>query len=117
MNQILHNNLAQSFNHEFYWNCMKLNGGGEPSQEFLTIIEQSFGSYSSFYNEITKQANSLFGSGWVWLVWSINHSKLQIIQTFNGDSPYTSSIDSSFIPLLTIDVWEHAYYLNYQNMR
>lgn len=96
---------------------MKPNGGGLPSQRLLSLIEKSFGSYSKFHTEISNAANTVFGSGWAWLVWSVNDSSLQIIKTSNGDCPFTYSSSSELIPLLTIDVWEHAYYLNYQNMR
>lgn len=96
---------------------MKPNGGGLPSEKFLKLIEESFGSYQNFHTELSNAANTVFGSGWAWLVWSTNDSKLQVIKTSNADSPFTYSTSNELIPLLTIDVWEHAYYLNYQNMR
>jgi superoxide dismutase len=113
--QALFNNAAQSYNHDFYWKCMKPNGGGLPSDRFLSLLIQSFGSYQSFTQEFSSAGNTLFGSGWVWLVFNSQMNILQIIKTSNAECPLTSS--ENLIPLLTMDVWEHAYYLNYQNLR
>jgi superoxide dismutase, Fe-Mn family len=114
-NQPLFNNAAQSFNHAFYWKSMKPKGGGLPSDHFLSLLTQSFGNYQSFAQEFSSAGNTVFGSGWVWLVWNPNSNSLQILKTSNADCPLTSS--ENLIPLLTMDVWEHAYYLNYQNLR
>jgi superoxide dismutase, Fe-Mn family len=118
-NDALFNNAAQSFNHDFYWKCMKPNGGGLPSERFQSLIIDSFGSYEAFRTSFASLGNSVFGSGWAWLVWSTRHGTLQIMKTSNAGTPLTSSInsDDELIPLLTMDVWEHAYSLHYQNMR
>ena len=106
----LYNNAAQSFNHEFYWNCLHPNGGGEPAGPLSDIITSSFGGYANFRGKFTDAANSLFGSGWVWLLRT--SSGLEIVPTHNAECP----IDRG-VPLLVLDVWEHAYYLDYQNKR
>lgn len=94
---------------------MKPNGGGRPSERLNALIAQSFGSFEVFRDEFTAAGNTVFGSGWAWLVWSVSQNSLKILKTSNADCPLTSP--ENLIPLLTIDVWEHAYYLNYQNMR
>ena len=115
-NDALFNNAAQSFNHDFYWKCMKPNGGGVPSERLLSLINAAFGSFEAFRTSFTALGVSVFGSGWAWLVWSTRNGCLQIVKTSNADTPLTSS-DDELIPLLTMDVWEHAYYLDYQNLR
>lgn len=105
------NNAAQVWNHTFYWNSLKPNGSGEPPSELKEIIKSSFGDVGTCKKEITSMAVSQFGSGWVWLV--IDDGKLKVIKTSNAECPLTTSMK----PLLTIDVWEHAYYLDYQNRR
>lgn len=105
------NNAAQVFNHSFYWECMKKNGGGKPSGEIAEKISTSFGSYEKFIEEFKNAGIGQFGSGWVWL--ATDGSKLQIIKTSNADNPLTKGLK----PLLVADVWEHAYYLDYQNRR
>ena len=105
------NNAAQTWNHTFYWNSMKPKGGGEPPAALKQRIEASFDSVDACKKEIASAAVSQFGSGWAWLV--IESGKLKVIKTANADSPLTMNIK----PLLTIDVWEHAYYLDYQNRR
>lgn len=105
------NNAAQVWNHTFYWNSMKPNGGGKPSGRILSLIERDFGSYENFVTEFKNAGATQFGSGWAWLV--IESGKLKVIKTGNAETPITS--DS--VPLLTMDVWEHAYYLDYQNAR
>jgi Fe-Mn family superoxide dismutase len=105
------NNTAQVFNHTFYWNSMKPGGGGKPAGRIGEAIAQSFGDYQKFVEAFSTAAATQFGSGWAWLV--LDGSKLRTIKTANADNPLTMSLR----PLLTIDVWEHAYYLDYQNRR
>jgi len=105
------NNAAQVWNHTFYWNSMRPNGGGKPSGALAELIEKSFGDYDKFKAEFAKTATSQFGSGWAWLV--KDGDKLIITKTGNADTP----IAHGQPPLLTVDVWEHAYYLDYQNRR
>ena len=106
------NNAAQSWNHAFYWHCLKKDSK-KPYDNFMTQIERDFGNYENLKSELIKCGLNQFGSGWVWLVWNCKELKLSILKTANADLP---EIDK-FIPLLTIDVWEHAYYLDYQNNR
>jgi len=106
------NNAAQVWNHDFFWQCMKKGGGGKPAPgKLLTMIEASFGSFERFANAFRTAAASLFGSGYTWLVQE--GDALKIVQTSNADTP----IVHGQTPLLTCDVWEHAYYLDYQNRR
>jgi superoxide dismutase, Fe-Mn family len=105
------NNAAQVWNHTFYWSSLSPNGGGEPSAELRQKIEASFGSIDACKKELATAATTQFGSGWAWLV--KDGEKLQVIKTSNADLPLTKGLK----PLLTIDVWEHAYYLDYQNRR
>jgi Fe-Mn family superoxide dismutase len=107
----LFNNSAQVFNHTFYWSSMKPNGGGEPTGKIGDRIRASFGSYQKFADEFSNAAATQFGSGWAWLV--LEGSQLRVIKTANADTPIAREMK----PLLTIDVWEHAYYLDYQNRR
>jgi Fe-Mn family superoxide dismutase len=109
----LFNNAAQTWNHSFYWKCMKPKGGGVPSGRLLKSIEASFGSFAEFRKQFTDAANSTFGSGWAWLVYK--NGALSVTKTIGADNPIVTSPGS--IPILTCDVWEHAYYLDYQNMR
>ena len=111
-NQGLFNNAAQSFNHAFYWECMKPDGGGKPFGALMAAIEKSFGSFDAFVEEFKVAGNTAFGSGWAWLVHT--PSGLKVVKTIGADCPLT---EKGSTPLLTMDVWEHAYYLNYQNMR
>ncbi len=106
------NNAAQSWNHAFYWKCMK-RGSKKPQDDFMVQIEKSFGGYNDLKSELIKHGLAQFGSGWVWLVWDYSKSKLSIIKTSNADLPNTKEL----LSILTIDVWEHAYYLDYQNNR
>lgn len=106
------NNAAQVWNHTFYWNSMKPNGGGEPSGEVASLIEKDFGSFDSFAEQFKTAGATQFGSGWAWLV--LTNGKLEVRKTANADTPLT---ESGVTPLLTMDVWEHAYYLDYQNAR
>ena len=105
------NNAAQVWNHMFYWHSLKPNGGGEPSSVLKQKIEASFGSMEACKKEFAQAAMTQFGSGWAWLV--LDGDKVTVAKTGNADSPLTKNIR----PLLTIDVWEHAYYLDYQNRR
>ena len=107
----LFNNAAQAWNHAFYWNCMKPGGGGAPAGELAAAITRDFGSFAKFREEFTNAAATLFGSGWVWLV--LDQGKLKIVQTPNADLP----IKHNQTALLTLDVWEHAYYIDYRNAR
>lgn len=105
------NNAAQVWNHTFFWHCMKPAGGGRPTGEMARRLEQAFGSYDTFAEQFRTAAVGRFGSGWAWLV--LDGEALKIVSTANADTPMTSKQ----IALLTIDVWEHAYYLDYQNRR
>ena len=105
------NNAAQVWNHTFYWECMAPNGGGEPSGELAAAIKRDFGSFAQFKQELSSAAVTLFGSGWVWLVLDAN--RLKVVQTANADLP----MKHNQLALLAIDVWEHAYYIDYRNGR
>ncbi len=106
------NNAAQIWNHTFYWKSMKKNGGGEPGGEVAAKIKADFGSYAAFKEAFTAAATTQFGSGWAWLVIN-SKGKLEITKTGNADTPIAHGLK----PLITIDVWEHAYYLDFQNRR
>jgi len=105
------NNAAQAWNHAFYWRSLKPKGGGEPPAVLKKKIEASFGTLDACKKELATAATTQFGSGWAWLV--LDGNKLKVVKTGNADSPLTKGMK----PLLTIDVWEHAYYLDYQNRR
>jgi Fe-Mn family superoxide dismutase len=105
------NNAAQAWNHAFYWQCLKPKGGGEPPSALKKKIEASFGSLDACKKELATAATTQFGSGWAWLV--LDGEKLKVVKTDNADLPLTKKTKA----LLTIDVWEHAYYLDYQNKR
>ncbi|MBU4388015.1 MAG: superoxide dismutase [Proteobacteria bacterium] len=105
------NNAAQVWNHSFYWACMKPGGGGPPSGAIAERIASDFGSYETFAEQFKNAGITQFGSGWAWLILKDNH--LEIMKTSNADTPLAHGLK----PLLTIDVWEHAYYLDYQNRR
>ncbi|MGA0238467.1 MAG: superoxide dismutase [Acidimicrobiales bacterium] len=107
----LYNNAAQVWNHTFYWESMSPNGGGAPSGDLAAAIDSSFGSYDAFREQFTADAVGNFGSGWTWLV--KEGDGVAIVKTDDADTP----IKHGQTPLLTIDVWEHAYYLDYQNAR
>jgi Fe-Mn family superoxide dismutase len=107
------NNAAQVWNHTFYWNCMTPDVDSMPQSLLLNAIERDFGSFENFKNLFIKQAATLFGSGWLWLV-KDKCGKLLLMQTSNAETPLTHE---DLKPLLTCDVWEHAYYLDQQNQR
>jgi len=106
------NNAAQVWNHTFYWNCLKPNGGGEPSGALADAIKAKFGSFEEFKTQFSQKAITTFGSGWAWLVKNADGS-LSIESTGNAGTPMTSGQKA----LLTCDVWEHAYYIDYRNLR
>lgn len=108
----LFNNAAQVWNHTFYWNCLSPNGGGEPTGALLDALVSTFGSIDEFKAQFTKTAISTFGSGWAWLVKNSN-GELEITSTSNADTPMCHNQTA----LLTCDVWEHAYYVDYRNAR
>lgn len=105
------NNAAQVWNHTFYWNSLTPNGGGTPTGAIASMIDTDFGSYENFAKAFKEAALTQFGSGWAWLI--IDNKKLSITKTSNADTPLAHGIK----PLLCIDVWEHAYYLDYKNAR
>lgn len=105
------NNAAQVWNHSFYWKCMKPGGGGTPTGALADKINADFGSFDKFKEALSNAAATQFGSGWAWLV--LDNGTLKVVKTLNAENPVTKGQT----PLLTIDVWEHAYYLDYQNLR
>lgn len=107
----LFNNAAQAWNHTFYWNSMKPGGGGKPTGALASKIDADFGNYEAFVKALKQAGATQFGSGWAWLV--LDQGTLKVSKTANAELPITSGA----IPLLTMDVWEHAYYLDYQNRR
>ena len=106
------NNAAQVWNHTFYWNCLGPNGGGQPSGALADAINQTFGSFDAFKEAFTKSATTNFGSGWTWLVKN-SDGGVEIVNTSNAGTPMTDGKTA----LLTVDVWEHAYYVDYRNAR
>ncbi len=105
------NNAAQVWNHTFYWSSMKPQGGGQPTGAIASAIKESFGDYAAFRKEFVDAAMTQFGSGWAWLV--KEGGKLKVVKTPNAETPLTTAAK----PILTIDVWEHAYYIDYRNAR
>ena len=106
------NNAAQVWNHSFYWNCLAPDGGGEPKGELGSAIREFFGDFAKFKEKFTAAALSNFGSGWTWLI-KTPQGKLDIVNTDDAENPLTEG----YIPLLTCDVWEHAYYIDRRNSR
>jgi superoxide dismutase, Fe-Mn family len=106
------NNAAQVWNHTFYWHCLSPNGGGAPTGPLADAISAKFGSFDEFKKAFTQSAATNFGSGWTWLVKNADGS-LEIVNTSNAGTPVTTGKK----PLLTVDVWEHAYYIDYRNAR
>jgi len=105
------NNAAQTWNHTFYWRSLRPKGGGEPPAELMDLIKSAFGNVDACKKELATAATTQFGSGWAWLV--LEGDKLKVVKTANAETPLTKGAK----PLLTIDVWEHAYYLDFQNRR
>lgn len=109
-NPAIYNSAAQHFNHSFFWNCLT-GEKNEPSAEFMGMLERDFGSFEAFKEQFSEKALKLFGSGWAWLV--KNGEKLEIAQYKDAETP----AGTEMLPLLTLDVWEHAYYIDYRNDR
>ncbi|MEE9271891.1 MAG: superoxide dismutase [Robiginitomaculum sp.] len=107
----VYNNAAQVWNHSFYWNSMKKGGGGKPNGKIGQAIDRDFGSYDEFSKVFMGMGGTQFGSGWAWLV--SNGGTLEVLKTPNAENPLTDGVK----PLITMDVWEHAYYLDFQNSR
>ena len=107
------NNAAQIWNHTFYWHCLSPNGGGEPTGALADAINKAFGSFAEFKDTFTKSAIGNFGSSWTWLVKKADGS-LAIVNTSNAGCPLT---EAGTTPLLTVDLWEHAYYIDFRNLR
>ena len=105
------NNAAQVWNHTFFWHCMKPQGGGRPTGKLAKMLDEAFGSYEKFVEQFKATAVGRFGSGWGWLV--LEGGALKLVSTPNAETPLTKGQ----VALLTVDVWEHAYYLDYQNRR
>jgi len=110
--QGLFNNAAQTWNHTFYWNSMSPNGGGAPTDDLADRIDRDFGSLEGFAKAFADAGATQFGAGWAWLV--VKDGKLEVRKTLNAETPLT---EEGAAPLLTMDIWEHAYYLDYQNRR
>lgn len=110
-NVAIFNNAAQVWNHTFYWKSMVPGGGGTPSGNIADKLQTDLGGYEKFAEQLKKAALAQFGSGWAWLV--LNAGKLEVVKTSNADTPIAHGLK----PLMTVDVWEHAYYLDYQNRR
>lgn len=106
------NNAAQVWNHTFFWNSLSPKGGGNPNGAVETMIKEQWGSFDAFKEVFTKSATTNFGSGWTWLVKN-KAGKLEIVNTSNAQNPITTNLK----PILTLDVWEHAYYIDYRNER
>ena len=106
------NNAAQIWNHTVYWQSMRPNGGGAPTGPLAEMIDRDFGSFDAFKDAFAKAGATQFGSGWAWLVHA--NGKLEVRKTLNAETPLT---EAGVTPLLTMDVWEHAYYLDFQNRR
>jgi Fe-Mn family superoxide dismutase len=111
--QGLFNQSAQIWNHTFFWNCLSPDGGGKPDGDVAKAIDEAFGSYDKFAADFKAKAVAQFGSGWAWLV-KTNGGAVDIVTTPNADTPL---VHDGMTPLLTCDVWEHAYYLDFQNRR
>jgi len=110
-NQGLFNNAAQAWNHGFFWQCMKPGGGGRPTGRIADKIDEHLGGYDQFATDFKDAGATQFGSGWAWLI--LKDGKLQVAKTANAETPLVEGAK----PLLVVDVWEHAYYLDYQNRR
>lgn len=115
LERVVRNNAGGHWNHSFFWEILSPNGGGELEGELLEAVNKNFCSFEEFKNKFTESAASLFGSGWVWVV--VQNGELKIIQTPLQDNPLMDDAKEKGKPILGLDVWEHAYYLNYQNRR
>ena len=115
-NDPIFNNAAQVYNHDFFWHSISPQGGSKPSEKLkiTSLINESFGDFEKFCDHFKNTGISQFGSGWVWLVLNKTTKKLEIVKTANAHTPL---VDSNLIPILTADVWEHAYYIDYRNKR
>ena len=114
-NTAVRNNGGGFYNHSLFWKVMSPNGGGKPTGEIAGAIEKAFGSFDNFKDEFSKAAATRFGSGWAWLC--VKNGGLEVCSSANQDNPLMPGIGCGGTPILGIDVWEHAYYLNYQNRR
>jgi superoxide dismutase, Fe-Mn family len=114
-NAAVRNNGGGFYNHSLFWSVISPNGGGLPTGELAVAINEAFGSFESFQDQFSKAAATQFGSGWAWLC--STNGKLGVCSLANQDNPLMPSIGCGGVPILGIDVWEHAYYLNYQNRR
>ncbi|CAI8209988.1 MAG: Superoxide dismutase [Mn] [Bacteroidia bacterium] len=114
-NAALRNNGGGFYNHSLFWSVMSPNGGGLPTGELADAINEAFGDFDTFKSAFSKAAATRFGSGWAWLC--STNGKLDVCSSANQDNPLMPSIGCGGVPILGIDVWEHAYYLNYQNRR
>lgn len=110
-NQKVFNNAAQTWNHTFFWNCLRPGGGGKPTGSIAQRIDSDLGGYEAFKKSFTETAVNTFGSGWAWV--ALSNGKLEIMSTSNAELPMTRGVKA----VLTIDVWEHAYYVDYENRR
>jgi len=111
----IRNNGGGHFNHSMFWKLMKPNGNGQPTEKLAVALNSSFGSFDNFKSKFTEAAMKHFGSGWAWLV--VNNNKLEIGTTSNQDNPLMDVSEFKGVPICGLDVWEHAYYLKYQNRR
>lgn len=109
--KVLYNNAAQIWNHSFYWKCLAPKGTSAPSENLKAMVNRDFGSWDEFRKQLIQAGMTQFGSGWAWVV--VEGGKLTIFKTPNAEEPWSESVS----PVLTLDVWEHAYYLDYQNKR
>ncbi len=114
-NKAVRNNGGGFYNHNLFWEVMAPNAGGEPTGELATAINEAFGSFDAFKDAFAKAGATQFGSGWAWLC--VKNGKLEVCATANQDNPLMPGIGCEGMPILGLDVWEHAYYLNYQNRR
>jgi len=115
-NTAVRNNGGGHYNHSLFWKIMSPTGGGAPSGDLATAIEAKFGSFDTFKETFDKAAATRFGSGWAWLILSASGS-LEVVSTANQDNPLMDVAEIKGTPIIGLDVWEHAYYLNYQNLR
>ena len=113
----MRNNAGGHYNHELFWQSMQPAPSTIPTGQFLKEIETSFGSFADFQKAFTETAKNRFGSGWIWLIHDMENGKLAICSTANQDNPLMDTAETKGNPLLGLDVWEHAYYLKYQNKR